>query len=408
MFLDFWNEIYEYIKRRPQKAILSAIGITWGIFILSLLLGIGNGFEKGVLKMFSGFSRDATYVYALETSVGYKGSSINKKIFFDEMDLNMLKNTISGIISISPEISQWGPVFYEDKDGLFEIKGVSDDYFNIKLMETEKGRTLNQLDIQQNRRTALIGKNVIEILFKNKEPIGKIIQINKELFQIVGIIKNTILNSSEERAIYIPFSTYLTISTENEKFTTFLYAHKKENDAKKIQSNIRNRLARKYQFDSNDDKALYFNSMEDQVKAFSELFSTIRKFLWFMGISTLLGGVIGVGNIMYASTKERTKEFGIRKSIGAKSSEIRGMIIGESVALTTVAGCVGLLLGWGILKIIALLIGEDSPIMEKPTLDFMTTIIAVFILILSGTLAGLAPAIYASDLHPIEALREEN
>jgi putative ABC transport system permease protein len=167
-------------------------------------------------------------------------------------------------------------------------------------------------------------------------------------------------------------------------------------------------MAKKYQFAPNDDKVFYFNSMEEQVKAFSSLFSTLNKFLWFMGISTLVGGVIGIGNIMYASTKERTREIGIRKSLGAKSSDIKSMIVGESIALTTVAGCIGILFGWSVLKIVALFIEEDSLIMEKPTLSVVTTFGALFILIISGTLAGLMPAIYASDLHPIEALKEEN
>jgi len=408
MFFDFWNEIYEYLNRKPQRAFLSCVGITWGIFILSLILGIGNGFEKGVLKIFSGFSQNTTYVFASETSVEYNGFSINRKIFFDEADLDMLQNTISGIASISPETNQWKSVLYGEKRGWFEIKGVCIDYFNIKLMKPEKGRVLNRLDVLNNRKTAFIGKNVAEVLFNNQEPVGKMIQIDRDMFQVVGIIKNTILNSQEERSIFIPFSTYLAISPDDKRFSTLLYSLENGYNTKKTQLNIRNRLAKKHQFSQNDEKVLYFNSLEDQVKAFSDLFSTLRKFLWFMGISTLVGGVVGVGNSMYASTRERTREIGIRKSIGANSSEIKNMIIGESIALTTIAGCIGLLLGWSALKIIALFISGDSFVMEKPTLDITTIIIAMLVLVISGTLAGLMSAIYASNLHPIEAIKEEN
>jgi len=408
MFFDFWNEIYEYVSRKPQRAFFSSVGITWGILILSLLLGIGNGFEKGVFKIFSGFSQNTTYVSASETSVKHYGYSVNKKIFFDETDMNMLRNVVPGISYISPEISQWKSVLYKEKTGLFELKGVYIDYFKIKLMAMEKGRALNRLDMQSNRRAAIIGKNVAEILFNNQEPIGKMIQIDQDLFQVVGVIKNSIFNSQEERSIYIPFSTYLSLSSDDKRFSTFLYTLENDYNSKKIQMNIRERLAKKYQFSSNDEKVLYFNSLEDQVKAFSSLFSTIRKFLWFMGISTLMGGVVGIGNSMYASTRERTKEIGIRKSLGANSSEIKNMIIGESVALTSIAGCIGLLLGWCTLKIVALFISEDSLVMEKPTLDIVTIVIAMLILIVSGTLAGLMSAIYASGLHPIDALKEEN
>ena len=408
VFFDFWNEIYEYVSRKPQRAILSCIGITWGILILSVLLGIGKGFEKGVLKIFSGFSQNTTYVFASETSEEHNGFPANKKVFFDETDMNMLKNTVSGIISISPEISKLESVLYKEKMGLFEIKGVYIDYFTIKLMTMEKGRVLNCLDTQSMKRTAVIGKNVADVFFKNEEPIGKMIQIDQDIFQVVGVIKSTILNSQEERSIYISFSVYLELFPDEKQFSTFLYTIENDFNPKKIQLNIRERLARKYQFASNDEKVLYFNSLEDQVKAFSSLFSTMRKFLWFIGISTLVGGIIGIGNSMYTSTRERTREIGIRKSVGANSSEIKNMIIGESIALTTIAGTIGLLLGWIILKIVALFISEDSLVMEKPTLDVITIVIALLILVISGTLAGLMPAIYASDLHPIEALKEEN
>jgi putative ABC transport system permease protein len=408
VFFDFWGEIYEYIKRKPQKVIVSSIGIVWGIFILTLLIGVGNGFERGVFKVFSGFAVNSTYIFASETSVEYKGTAINKKIFLNEMDLDILKKTVPEIIHISPEVSQRKLVLHKNKTGLFEIKGVYPAYFSIKLIETEVGRILNPLDMQKNRKTALIGENVVEVLFKDQNPIGEMIQIDREIFQVVGTIKNTILNSSEERAIYIPFSTYLSILYDAQNFSTVVYNQEETMNSKKIQLNIRSRMARKYQFSPDDDNVFYFNSIEDQVKAFSELFSTLKKFLWFMGISTLIGGIIGIGNIMYATTKERTMEIGIRKAIGAKPSEIRGMIMGEAIALTSVAGSLGLILGWSILEIIGLFIDEDSLIMGKPSIDIITVIVALLILIISGTLAGLIPAIYASELQPIDALREDN
>lgn len=177
---------------------------------------------------------------------------------------------------------------------------------------------------------------------------------------------------------------------------------------KEVNTHVRNVMARKYQFAPSDDKVFYFNSMEEQVKAFTDLFVMIRKFLWFMGISTLVSGVIGVGNIMYSSAKERTREIGIRKSVGAKARQIKAMFLWESIALTSLAGYVGLVLGWGILKVVALFISEDTPMMEKPGLDFPTAVAAIFILVIAGTLAGLRPAIYAAELNPIEALKEEN
>jgi len=408
MFTDFWHEIFEVIKRKPSRAILSSVGIAWGIFILILLIGIGSGFEKGVFKLFKGYSKSTTYVYASETSIGYRGTQMGKRVFFTEDDLQMLKLNIPEITLISPEVSHWGTVYADMKTGWFETRGVCSDYFNIKILEIDNGRILNYLDMQECRKVALIGENVADVLFKREQPLGKQIRINQDVYQVVGIIKNTILSSNEARVVYIPYSTYRQSRAEAELFMTMLFASKDKADSKAINNRVRSFMARKYQFDPMDEKVFYFNSMEEQVKAFTDLFTTLKKFLWFMGISTLISGVIGVGNIMYSTAKERTREIGIRKSVGASSASIKTMFIWESIALTSVAGYLGILLGWLLLKGVGMLITEDTVMMEKPGIDLPTTITAMLILIIFGTLAGLKPAMYASELNPIEALKEEN
>ena len=408
MFADFWHEIFEAIKRKPSRAILSSIGIAWGIFILILLIGIGSSFEKGVFKLFKGFSKSTTYVYASETSIGYKGTHIGKRVFFTEGDMLMLKSNIPEITLISPEVSHWSTIYADIKTGRFETRGVYPDYFNIKILEIDNGRILNNLDMQECRKVALIGENVADILFKREQPLGKQIRIGQDVYQVVGIIKNTILSANEARVVYIPYSTYRQSRAEAEQFITMLFSSKDNADSRTINNRVRSFMARKHQFDPTDEKVFYFNSMEEQVKAFAELFATLKKFLWFMGISTLISGVIGVGNIMYSTAKERTREIGIRKSVGASSASIKIMFIWESIALTSVAGYFGILLGWLLLKGLGLLITEDTVMMEKPGIDSPTTIAAMLILIISGILAGLKPAMYASELNPIEALKEEN
>lgn len=408
LFIDFWYEIYESVRRKPSRTILTGIGISWGIFILIVLVGIGSGFERGVFKLFNGFSKSTTYVYASETSMGYKGMANGRKIQFQKEDLDMLKSRIPEITHLSPEIGRWNAVYVDTQNGWFETRGVYPDYFRIKLLEIENGRALNNLDMNEARKVVLIGQNVVDMLFKKENPIGKHLRINQEIFRVVGTIKNTMLSSYEARVIYMPYSVYEQIDARAGQFGTVIFSTIKEAKVRDVNKRVRNIMARKYQFDPSDDKVFYFNSMEEQVKAFTDLFVMIRKFLWFMGISTLISGIIGVGNIMYSSAKERTREIGIRKSVGAKAQQIKAMFLWESIALTSLAGYVGLILGWGILKVVALFISEDTPIMEKPGLDFPTAIAAVFILVIAGTLAGLRPAIYAAELNPIEALKEEN
>ena len=408
MFIDFWCEIYESVKRKPSRTILTGIGISWGIFILIVLVGIGSGFERGVFKLFYGFSKSTTYVYASETSMGYKGAASGRKIQFQKEDLNMLKSRIPEITHLSPETGRWNAVYAGTKNGWFEVRGVYPDYFLIKLLEVEHGRMLNALDMNEARKVVLIGENVVDMLFRKENPIGKYIRMGQEMFRVIGTIKNTMLNSYEARVIYMPYSVYEQVDATAGRFGTVVFSTVKGAKIKEVNTHVRNVMARKYQFAPSDDKVFYFNSMEEQVKAFTDLFVMIRKFLWFMGISTLVSGVIGVGNIMYSSAKERTREIGIRKSVGAKAQQIKAMFLWESIALTSLAGYVGLVLGWGILKVVALFISEDTPMMEKPGLDFPTAVAAIFILVIAGTLAGLRPAIYAAELNPIEALKEEN
>lgn len=408
MFMDFWCEIYESVKRKPSRTILTGIGISWGIFILIVLVGIGSGFERGVFKLFNGFSKSTIYVYASETSMGYKGAASGRKIQFQKEDLNMLKSRIPEITHLSPETGRWNAVYAGTKNGWFEVRGVYPDYFLIKLLEVEHGRMLNALDMNEARKVVLIGENVADMLFRKENPIGKYIRMGQEMFRVIGTIKNTMLNSYEVRVIYMPYSVYEQVDATAGRFGTVVFSTVKGAKIKEVNTHVRNVMARKYQFAPSDDKVFYFNSMEEQVKAFTDLFVMIRKFLWFMGISTLVSGVIGVGNIMYSSAKERTREIGIRKSVGAKAQQIKAMFLWESIALTSLAGYVGLVLGWGILKVVALFISEDTPMMEKPGLDFPTAVAAIFILVIAGTLAGLKPAIYAAELNPIEALKEEN
>ena len=408
MFIDFWCEIYESVKRKPSRTILTGIGISWGIFILIVLVGIGSGFERGVFKLFNGFSKSTTYAYASETSMGYKGAASGRKIQFQKEDLNMLKSRIPEITHLSPETGRWNAVYAGTKNGWFEVRGVYPDYFLIKLLEVEHGRMLNALDMNEARKVVLIGENVVDMLFRKENPIGKYIRMGQEMFRVIGTIKNTMLNSYEARVIYMPYSVYEQVDATAGRFGTVVFSTVKGAKIKEVNTHVRNVMARKYQFAPSDDKVFYFNSMEEQVKAFTDLFVMIRKFLWFMGISTLVSGVIGVGNIMYSSAKERTREIGIRKSVGAKAQQIKAMFLWESIALTSLAGYVGLVLGWGILKVVALFISEDTPMMEKPGLDFPTAVAAIFILVIAGTLAGLRPAIYAAELNPIEALKEEN
>jgi putative ABC transport system permease protein len=403
-----FQEIIANIFSNKTRFTLSSIGIGWGVLILVVLIGVGKGFEEGIFNLFKGFAVNSIYVLASKTTLPWQGNPSGQQIMFAEDDIDILKNNIPAIVSISPEASVWQRVSANDLSADYNIKGVYPEYFEMKLLTTTSGRTLNRLDEMEKRKVLLIGNNVAEMFFDRNDPIGKHLTIGNNVYSVVGVIKNTLLNNTEARQIYMPYSVHSTTFGYAGKFPILAFTYSEKANFNILKQRFREFMGRKHHFNPNDDKAFFFSSVEEQVKAFNSLFDTIKFFLWFIGISTLVGGVIGVTNIMYASAQERTYEIGIRKAVGARKSEIRWMFIGESVITTFFAGIVGMMLGFAILKGIGVFINPDEMLFEKPGINLMTSVMTIVILMICGTLAGLRPAIYATNLQPIDSLRKEN
>ena len=403
-----FQEIIANIFTNKTRFALSSIGIGWGVLILVVLIGVGKGLEDGVFNLFKGFAVNSIYVLGSRTTLPYQGNPAGQQILFTEDDLNLLKNNIPSILSISPEASVRQSVSTNDLAADYDVKGVFADYFEMKLLQTSSGRALNRLDEIEQRPVVLIGCNVAEMFFDGSDPVGNHLTIGNNVYLIVGVIKNTLLNNSEARQIYMPYSVHSTTFGYEKKFPILAFTYAENADFNVLRQRFREFMGRKYRFDPNDDRAFYFSSIEEQVKAYNSLFDTMKTFLWFIGISTLVGGVIGIANIMYASAKERTFEIGIRKAVGARKSEIRWMFIGESIITTFFAGIAGMVFGFVFLNIIGVFINPDEMPMEKPGINWMTSLMTVAILMICGTLVGLRPAIYATNLQPIDSLRKEN
>lgn len=404
--IDLLREVFESIRMHPSRTVLTSLGIVWGMFILVLLVGVGKGFEGGVYNLFSGFSKGATYVISSETSIGYGNTATGAPVRFSEKDMTLLKESVPQITDISPEVSEWRTSYNKGQFGTFEVRGVHPEYFNIKLSEVSAGRLLNILDYNLSRKNAVIGENVAEILFQKTEPLGETFQIGYDYYKVVGIIKNNLFSAYESRVIYLPYSTFLQGNASAKDFTTVLFTTKSGKDYVSINQRVKSILSRKHRFSPNDEKVLYFNSMEEQVEAFSTFFEALKKLLWFLGISTLFSGIICVGNNMYTVTRERVGEIAIRKAVGATSNNIKTLFLCESIIVTSISGLFGIVLGWITLKIIGLFITENTLMMEQPAINLPTMLLALIVLIISGTVAGLRPALQASELTPIEALKE--
>jgi len=402
-----WTEIKKSLEGNKTRSVLTGLGIAWGILILVLLVGIGRGFEDGVFKLFKGFSQSTVYIYAASTTREYKGQPAGREIFFTTSDLDYLKTNLPEIKLLSPETSTWRQTVFNVQKAVYEIKGVNPSFFHLRLLDTKEGRTLNHLDDAEGRKVALIGSNIAEVLFDSRSPIGKMFRLNDENFTVVGVIADNLMSQYEARQIFLPYRTFTQYIEPDPRFKVMVLSLSEAASSQKALTRVRNFLTHRFDIHPDDDKAFYLNSMDEQIKAFNSLFATIRKFLWFMGISTLLSGIIGVGNIMYVSAKERTREIGIRKAVGAKKSTIKSMFICEAILITSIAGYLGMFFGMGILWLIGLFIEPDNLLLEKPSFDIGAAIAATLVLIVSGTLAGLKPAAYAANLNPIDALREE-
>ena len=360
-----WTDIKKSLEKNKTRSALTGLGIAWGILILVLLIGMGRGFEDGVFKLFQGFSQSTVYIYASATTLEYKGQPAGREIYFTSADLDYLKTNLPEIKLLSPETSKWSRITHHTKNVYYEIKGVNPSYFELRLLDTKEGRILNPLDDIEGRKVVLIGNNVAEVMFDQHSPIGKLIHINNDIFTVVGVISDNLLNQFEARQIYMPFQTFIRYIEHDPRFRVIVMSLNETVSSRNAQTRIRNFLTHRFNIHPDDNNTFFFNSMEEQVKSFNNLFGTIRKFLWFMGISTLLSGIIGVANIMYVSAKERTREIGIRKAVGAKKHTIKTMFICESIVITSIAGYMGMFLGMGILWIIGLFIEPDSLFYSK-------------------------------------------
>jgi putative ABC transport system permease protein len=404
-----WREIFQSILAHKARSVTTGLGITWGIFILIILLGIGNGFEQGIRKIFDGFNRNTISVYCGQTSEPYKGLQAGRKILLRYDDLKLLKSSVTDIDNISPELINWNGslISYKNNFTRINIKGVSPEYFKIKLLKTSEGRLINYLDDKEKRRVVLLGKYVAEQLFKKGIAVGKYISIDNTYFLVIGVIESGILNAEEAREVYMPYHAFADTHSGFTDVSTFLYSTKYGTNEKQIEQKVRRVLSKKYEFNEKDTKSLYFMSLEEQVKSFDMLFNGISYFLWIMGISTLLSGVIGVGNIMFVIVKERTKEIGVRKAIGAKPYNIKIMILSEAIIFTLLAGIIGIILGFTILGSINMYLESMDIVIKETTVNLSTVIAALIVLIISGTLAGMIPANKAANLSPILALKDE-
>jgi len=409
------KEAFISITQNKTRSILAGFGVAWGIFILILLLGTGKGFQQGIMQLFHSFAKNSLWVYGGQVSENNMNKLTQKKsILFDNSDITIAKEWFPEIEFISPELNYRGnsQTIYSQNTTYPQIKGVLSDYFNVKIIKPEEGRLLNVIDNNEHQRFALIGKQVAEVLFPTEKAVGKLVNIAGTYFTVIGVInKGTLFTQNNQNIIYVPYNSFIDCFNSTGKFNTFVLALKSKTETNIFENRIRSFLGRRKGFDKEDKKALFILNFANQVKTFEKLFKGIDTFLWFVGLSLLLSGMVGISNIMLVIVKEKTFEIGIRKALGAKSKSIIWMIIIESTIITSISGIIGLLFGSLFISIINWAIISFFPsndsLFKSASINFPILIFSLIILILTGVLAGFFPAQKAAKISPVAAMRFE-
>lgn len=404
--IDKWQEIYSTIKKNKLRTFLTAFSVAWGIFMLIILLGAGQGLQNGVLVQFEGDASNSIWVSSGRTSKAFKGMNSGRRIKFDNEDYTYLKRIVPNVDDISARVflRMANTIAYKKEYGNYDIACCHPGYAALENLKPTTGRFLNDKDVLETRKVVIIGETVEKELFKKESSLGKYVNINKVPFKVVGIFHD---EERDMRRVYIPISTAQRVFNGDNQFDNISMTTKAnlEQSVQMVEL-IREKMAKRHSFDPEDQRAVrVWNSVENFVRTMS-LFIGIKVFLWIIGIGTIISGIVGVSNIMLIVVKERTKEIGIRKAMGATPWSVVSLILQESVVITSIAGYTGLTAGVFLLEGLAALIG-DAPFFQRPGVDLGVAVSATVLLVVAGALAGLYPARKAATIRPIEALRDE-
>lgn len=406
---DKWQEIFATIAKNKLRTFLTAFSVMWGIFMLVILLGASTGFRNGIVAIFSRRAINSIWVHRGRTQMAYKGMQPGRRISYRSSDLHSVFNTVPGIDHKSGRYRMWGVEIVRGKaHGNDPISGIDPDYYSIGNLKLQEGRFINQLDLDLHQKMAVISNLSASEYFPNREdPIGKYLRIMNVPFRVVGVYKAD-PSDWEKRTVYVPISTAQRTFGRRDTVDDFAVTTGSlplEN-TDIMTSKIKNVLYRNHQINPKDENAIYIHNNNEEFHKYMLVVSGVRIFIWIIGIFTIIAGVVGVSNIMNVVVKERTKEIGIRKSLGASPASIVAMIIQEAVFITAIAGYIGLVLGVYTLHKASQLIGQQ-PAFQNPEINFKLAIATLIILVVAGGLAGLFPAMKAARVRPIEALRDE-
>lgn len=416
---DSWSEIIEALSSNWFRTILTAFGVLWGIFILVILLAAGKGLENGVKQGFGGMATNSMFMWAQTASQPYKGLPKGRQYNFKVDDVEAIKNEVPYMRYVSPRNQLGGyrgsnNVTRNLKTGAYTVYGDYPEIIKQQPMDITSGRFINYSDIQEKRKVAIIGEGVAKGLYDPGEaPIGTYIKVNGVNFMVVGTYKKKGNNGDPEemqKEIYVPFSAFSQAFNMSDKVGWMAITAEDGHSITQLKSKVFDIIKQRHTINPDDDRAVGNFDLYEEYSKINGLFSALTFVAYFVGILVLLSGIIGISNIMLIVVKERTKEIGIRRALGATPWGIRAQILLESIFLTIISGMAGIILATVVLAgVNHMLSGMDSKDMMflNPTVNIGVVIIALTILIVSGLLAGLIPAQNAIKVRPVDALRTE-
>ncbi len=409
---DLWEEIFDSLRKNRTRTFLTAFGIFWGVFMLILLMGGGRGLETMLGENFAGAASNAGFMISNTTSEPYKGFRSGRVWHLELSDVERIRNLVPEIDIVTPTIRSWGArALANDKSCGVSLMGVYDDYIHVDNPKIMHGRSLTNADGLQHRKVCVIGKRIAQELFSGIEnPCGQFLRIDSINYCVIGVSGKGSgginIGGNPETTIYLPYETMRQMYNRGNEVDILALVAKDDYPMSEVQYKVETLLKRIHMIHPKDTQALVKINTEAIFSMIDSLFTGVSILVWMIGLGTLLAGSIGVSNIMVVTVKERTTEIGIRRAIGATPRDILTMVMSESIVLTLIAGMSGITLAVAILQAL-----ENATHAEYPSalfqISFGVAVGASLLLAVLGVFAGLAPALRAMNIKPVDAMREE-
>ena len=404
---DKWQEIFGTIMKNKLRTILTAFSVAWGIFILIVLLGAGQGLRNGAQEQFGRDAVNSIEIWGGMTSMPFQGYKTGREIRFTNDDYYTLKNNTVGVEKTTAVFQNWDSriISYKNEHAGFMVRAVAPDHASLEQAKMISGRFINEIDFNEFRKVCVIGLPVKETIFKTEDPIGKFIDISGTKYKVIGVFTDPAKRDRDR--IYIPLLTAQRVYNGKNHVNGLWIGTGNATTAESelLVKHIRKSFSSKYHFNPDDKNAMGFQNYNVEYERIMSMLDGIKYFIYVIGALTLIAGVVGISNIMLIVVKERTREIGVRKALGATPGSIVSLIIQESIFITTIAGYIGLMFGIGLIELIQF-IGVEGDFFKNPEVDLTIALGSVASIVVAGALAGLIPAIKAARVEPITALRE--